>query len=246
MLEGKVAIITGCNRGIGASILELFSKNGAIIYAIARTPDSLDSKAAELSEKYNTKIYPVYFDITNTAEIKRLIMRISKEQKRLDCVVNNAGITQDALIGMISEQSITNTFEVNVFSVIQMIQYATKLMKRQKSGSIINLSSVVARKGNIGQLVYSASKGAVISLTKTAAKELAEKNIRVNAIAPGMIDTDMLNVLGEDVVTERIEAIPMKRLGTPLDVAKLALFLASDLSEYITGEVIGVDGAVVI
>jgi 3-oxoacyl-[acyl-carrier protein] reductase len=153
---------------------------------------------------------------------------------------------EDALIGMATEAIIQKTFSVNVFAPINMIQYATKIMKKLGRGSIVNISSIVGTNGNAGQIVYSASKGAVISLTKTAAKELAPNNIRVNAIAPGMIDTAMFRSIGEPRISERISKIGMGRLGTAEEVADAALFLASDLSVYITGQIIGVDGAAII
>lgn len=246
LLKNKVALITGCNRGIGKSLLEKFASNGAIVYAAARQEGILEEEARHLSEKYFTTIIPVYFDVTDINALKQVFVKINKEQKKLDCLVNNAGIMQDALIGMATESIMQKTFAVNVFSVINLIQYATKLMKKQNSGSIINISSIVGSNGNSGQIVYSASKGAVISLTKTAAKELASFNIRVNAIAPGMIDTDMFRSIGEPRITERIGKIGMGRLGTTEEIADVAVFLASGLSTYVTGQIIGVDGIAVI
>jgi len=246
LLQNKVVLITGCNRGIGKALLEKFAMNGAIVFASAREIGILDKEALLLSEKYQTTIVPVYFDVTDLKGIQQVFMRINKEYKRLDCVVNNAGVMEDALIGMATEAIIQKTFSVNVFAPINMIQYATKIMKKQGGGSIVNISSIVGTNGNAGQIVYSASKGAVISLTKTAAKELAPNNIRVNAIAPGMIDTAMFRSIGEPRISERISKIGMGRLGTPEEVADAALFLASDLSVYITGQIIGVDGAAII
>jgi len=246
LLKGKVILVTGCNRGIGAAILEKLAQNGAIIYAAARQNGSMEQKAEELSKKYATSITPVYFDVTDKSGIKQVFMKINKEHRRLDCLVNNAGVMEDALIGMATESNMRNTFEVNVFAVINLMQYSIKLMKKQGSGSIINISSIVGVHGNSGQIVYSASKGAVIALTKTAAKELSSSNIRVNAIAPGMIDTDMFRSIGEIRMAERISKIGMGRLGTPDEVASLALFLASDMSTYVTGQIIGVDGAAVV
>jgi 3-oxoacyl-[acyl-carrier protein] reductase len=246
LLEDKVVLITGCNRGIGHAIMEKFASNGAIIYASARQEGILDEELIELAKKNNTTIIPVYFDVTNVNAIKETFIKINKEYKRLDCVVNNAGVMEDALIGMATDVVMQKTFAVNVFAPINIIQYATKLMKRQNAGSIINISSIVGVNGNSGQIVYSASKGAVISLTKTASKELASSNIRVNAIAPGMIDTAMFRSIGEARISERISKIGMGRLGTPEEVADTALFLASDLSKYVTGQIIGVDGAAII
>lgn len=246
MLKKKVALITGCNRGIGLSIIREFAKNNAIIYAASRTEGSLDDIISELQEKYQANIIPVYFDLTDSDGIKKTFLKINKEHKKLDVLVNNAGVMKDALIGMVTEENMLHTFQVNVFSVINTIQFAAKLMKRNKSGSIINLASIVGSNGNPGQIVYSASKGAIISLTKTAAKELAVDNIRVNAIAPGMIDTDMLRSIGDSRVDNMISKIGFNRLGEPREVADTAVFLASDASKYISGQVIGVDGCAVI
>jgi 3-oxoacyl-[acyl-carrier protein] reductase len=245
-LEKKVALITGCNRGIGKALLEKFAAGGAIIYATARQEGILDEYAKELSIKYTTTITPVYLDVTDLSAIKQTFIEINKEHKKIDCLVNNAGIMEDALIGMATGAMIQKTFSVNVFAVINLIQYATKLMKKNNNGSIINISSIVGTNGNSGQIVYSASKGAVISLTKTAAKELAPFNIRVNAIAPGMIDTAMFRSIGEQRITERLSKIGMGRLGDPQEVADVASFLASDLSRYVTGQIIGVDGSAII
>ena len=246
LLKNKVAFLTGCNRGIGSALLESFARQGAVIYAASRRPNVLDDKAIDLIEKYQCKIIPVYFDLKDTSALKEVFIRISKEQRRLDCIVNNAGVMEDALIGMINEQNIRETFEVNVYSIINAIQFAVRLMRRNNSGSIINISSIIGVNGNPGQLVYSASKGAVISITKTAAKELAGNNIRVNAIAPGMIDTDMFRSIGEQRVKEMKTKIGMNRLGTPEEVANAAVFLASDMSEYITGQIFGVDGGTIL
>lgn len=240
LLDGKVVIISGCNRGIGRAMLELFLEHGAIVYGVVRREGSLSDF------KDNPNCIPVYADVTCTEQIKELFMRVKKEQNRLDVLVNNAGVMKDALIGMISKEQIENTYAVNVFAVINMIQYASKLFKRQSSGSIINMASIMGTNGNVGQLLYSSTKGAVVTLTKSAAKELAPLNVRVNAIAPGAIDTDMLRSIGEDNVQKLKEKIYMNRLGTAQDVAKTALFLASDLSEYVTGQIIGVDGEMVV
>ncbi len=243
LLKGKVTLVTGCNRGIGKAILERFAQEGAIVYASAREEGCLDECAKEFSNNYNTLVIPVYFDVTDGNGFKKAFAKIKTEQNRLDVLVNNAGIMQDSLIGMVSEKLMTDVFAVNVFSVINMIQYASKFMVKQKSGSIINVSSIIGTNGHSGQIVYSASKGAVISLTKSAAKELAKNNIRVNAIAPGIIKTDILNGLSPEVLAERVSKIGLGRIGTPRDVADVVVFLASDLSAYITGQTIGVDGA---
>ncbi len=246
LLEGKVALITGTNRGIGRTLAETFARHGAIVYAGARTEGCLDAAAAELGRRCETEVCPVYFDVTDGAGMRAAFMRIKKEQQRLDVLVNNAGIMRDAVIGMVTNDMMQETFAVNVFAVAQAIQYAAKLMVPQKSGSIINISSIVGVLGNPGQMAYSASKGAVIALTKTTAKELAPSRVRVNAIAPGMIDTDMFRSVGSKRIQAYLAKIGMDRLGRPEDVANAAVFLASDLAEYVTGQILGVDGAVAI
>lgn len=235
LLEGKIALVTGCNRGIGKQIVKLFVANGAIVYAVARKPLSLEDMVSE-------RIIPCYMDVTDAEAVKDLFMRIKKEHNRLDVLVNNAGIMRDALLGMITEEQFKATFDTNVFANINMMKYATKFMMRQKSGSIINLSSIMGVSGNTGQIVYASSKGAVIAMTKSAAKELAGSQIRVNAIAPGIIGTDMLYSVPEEKLSKLREKVGMGYIGEPIEVAKTALYLASDLSTYVSGQIIGVDG----
>lgn len=235
LLEGKIALVTGCNRGIGKQIVKLFAANGAIVYAVARKPLSLKDMVSE-------RIIPCYMDVTDAEAVKDLFMRIKKEHNRLDVLVNNAGIMRDALLGMITEEQFKATFDTNVFANINMMKYATKFMMRQKSGSIINLSSIMGVSGNTGQIVYASSKGAVIAMTKSAAKELAGSQIRVNAIAPGIIGTDMLYSVPEEKLSKLREKVGMGYIGEPIEVAKTALYLASDLSTYVSGQIIGVDG----
>ena len=246
LLDGKVCLVTGASRGIGAATVKRFAREGAVVYANARTPKNLDDLCIELSEKYNTTVKALYFDVRDEAAAKKAVLQIRKETGRLDILVNNAGVMKDALIGMISKDLMQEIYDTNVFGVMNMIQLASKVMMFQKSGSIINLSSIVGLKGNPGQLVYSATKGAVTAMTKTAAKELASQGIRVNAVAPGMIDTDMFRSIGNEKMQEHIANIRMGRLGTPEEVADAILFLASDLSGYITGEILGVNGSAMV
>ena len=242
ILKDKICFITGCSKGIGNETARRFAEEGAIVYINDLIPGSLDEFAKEWSKKYHTKVVPIYFNVTDEQSAKEAFVRIKKEEGRLDVLVNNAGVMKDALIGMINKELMSFVFSVNVFAVMNMIQLANKLMSRQKSGSIINLCSIVGVEGNPGQLVYSASKGAVAAMTKTAAKELAPNNIRVNAIAPGMIYTDLFKRVGEEKMEHHLNNIRMGRLGTPNDVANAIVFLASDLSTYVTGEILGVDG----
>ena len=246
LLDGKVCLVTGASRGIGAATVKRFAREGAVVYANARTPKNLDDLCIELSEEYNTRVKALYFDVRDEAAAKKAVLQIRKETGRLDVLVNNAGVMKDALIGMISKDLMQEIYDTNVFGVMNMIQLASKVMMFQKSGSIINLSSIVGLKGNPGQLVYSATKGAVTAMTKTAAKELASQGIRVNAVAPGMIDTDMFRSIGNEKMQEHIANIRMGRLGTPEEVADAILFLASDLSGYITGEILGANGSAMV
>ena len=245
LLEGKTALVTGSNRGIGRSIAEQFVAHGATVYANARKVGSLDALIEHCENEYGGTIHPLYFDVTNASDAKKAFIEIRKTAGHLDVLVNNAGIMKDALIGMISHDAMQEVFDVNVFAAMEMLQLAVKLMKRQNTGSIINVSSIVGVQGNPGQLVYSASKGAVISMTKTAAKELAPFNIRVNAVAPGIIDTDMFRSISIKHQQERIDKISMGRIGTTQDIANTCLYLASDLSTYVTGQIIGIDGAAI-
>jgi len=239
LLEGKVSLVTGANRGIGRATAELFANSGATVYANSRKDGSLD-------DIRSNRLVPLYFDVTDAQATMAAIMQIKKEQGQLDCLVNNAGIMHGSQIGMIDANVTRSIFNTNVFAVIDLLQLAARIMKKQKGGSIINFTSIAGTSGSAGLLAYSASKGAVVSITKTAAKELAPFNIRVNAVAPGMVDTDLLHSVGEMRVATLITQIGMHRLGTPDEVAQTCLFLASDLSSYITGQILGVDGSAII
>ena len=241
MLSKKIAIITGATKGIGKAITQLFADSNAIIYGIGRDECELNAL-----EQYSPNIHSVKADVCHTDEFKNIFQAIYKQHGHIDILVNNAGVMNDALIGMISEEMILDMFQTNVFSVIQLTQLAARFMKKQKFGNIINIASIIGLQGNSGQSVYSATKGAIISFTKSAAKELAPSNIRVNAIAPGIIKTNLFSTVPENKLLERISTIKLGRIGQPADVAKTALFLASDYSEYITGQIISVDGLTIL
>jgi 3-oxoacyl-[acyl-carrier protein] reductase len=246
MLKGKVALITGATRGIGRAISETYAKNGATLILNARDREQAEIFVNYLEERYQIRAEIVIFDVSNYEEVKRGFKELFKITKRLDIVVNNAGILDDALIGMVTNTQIEKTFAINTFGLLYVSQYGARLMNRNKFGSIINISSIIGTNGNEGQAVYAGSKSAVIGITKSLAKELAPNNIRVNAIAPGFIDTDMTKTLPKDKYQERLDSIKMGRVGKPEDIANTALFLASDLSSYVTGQVIGVDGGMLI
>ncbi|MDF0479338.1 SDR family oxidoreductase [Vagococcus sp. PNs007] len=239
-LDGKVCLVTGASKGIGRAITELFAEQGAIVYAVARNIDDLNKWV--VNKAFQSKVIPISFDLKNISQIKQIFLRMRKEQGKIDVVVNNAGIEYNERIGMISQKNLQDMFELNVFSTIEIIQLASRIMAPKKCGSIINISSVVGIKGNSGQLSYSATKGAINSVTLSAAKELASNNIRVNAVAPGLTETTMLDDAKSEELEKRINNIKLGRLAKVDDIANAVLFLASDASEYISGQILSVDG----
>ena len=241
MLENKVCLITGASKGIGKAVLEVFADNKAIIYANARKEGDLDD-ILKVFENAQVEIIPVYFDVTDFDAIKSCILQIKKRHKRLDVLVNNAGMVTYEILGMINFDKFREMLEVNLVAPIFLMQMATKLMLRQSSGSIINITSKVGVDGVKGQLSYSATKGGLNSATLSAAKELSSKNVRVNAVAPGIIGSERLKNVMESKFKEKLNDIGFGRLGTPEEVAKACLFLASDHSSYMTGQIIEVDG----
>jgi len=244
MLKGKNAIITGCARGIGKQMLEIFAANGANIWACIRKPnEQFTVLIKELENEHRVSITPVYFDLSNTEEMKSAVMEIKKSKQSIDILVNNAGITYNALFQMTTVEQLKEVFEINFFSQFLFTQYIVKIMTRQKSGNIINISSSAALDANAGRSAYGASKAAVICMTRAMAEELAEYNIRANVIAPGITETDMVSEsMTQEVIRATILRTKLKRIGHPSEIATAALFLASDLSSYITGQVLRVDG----
>jgi 3-oxoacyl-[acyl-carrier protein] reductase len=245
-LENKICVVTGASRGIGYAISGSFARAGATVVMAVRNPAQMDADLATRSNQGDGGFFPLQCDVTDPASVAGFFREVYKRFGRLDVLVANAGILEDALIGMVTPEQVNRVFAVNTFGVIYCSQYAARLMTRNKSGSIINIASIIGTNGNAGQAVYGGSKAAVIGITKSLAKELAASNIRVNAIAPGFIDTDMARSIPFEKFRERMESIAMKRIGTPEEVANVALFLASDLSSYVTGQTLGVDGGMLI
>lgn len=245
-MQNKICLVTGAGRGIGQAIARRLAEEGAIVYANERKNGAIAAWSAGLPAGVQARILPICFDLTDRAALKAAVMRIKAEQGHLDVLVNNAGIAYNERIGMIAFDHVLEMFNVNVFAALELIQLASRIMVRQGGGSIINIASMVGVLGDQGQAAYAASKGALIALTKSAAKELAAAQVRVNAIAPGLTDTDLYHQTDEKYLAERLARIGMKRLAVPDDIAKACVFLASDQSTYITGQVLGVDGSAII
>ncbi len=245
LLSGKICLVTGAGRGIGRVIANQLASDGAVVYVADLAMGDMEAWAAEKSAEYATKIAPMVMDVTDTAAVKSGLMSIHKTEGRIDVVVNNAAIIQNQKLGMVTKPLLEKMFAVNVFAVIDMMQIASRLMARTGGGSIVNIASVTGVVGSPGQVAYSSTKGAVISATKSAAKELSPMQIRVNAVAPGIIRTERFEELYEatgDKIDQRISRIALGRLGTPQDVANAVAFLASDRASYISGHILGVDG----
>ena len=243
LLEGKVAIVTGAARGIGKAIAIEFAKAGAdVAFTDLAIDDNAKATEAEIAA-FGVKCKGYASNAANFEDTHNVVAEIHKDFGRIDVLVNNAGITRDGLMMRMSEQQWDEVMNVNLKSAFNHIRACVPIMARQKSGSIINLSSVVGVCGNAGQCNYSASKAGLIGLAKSIAKEMGPRGIRANCIAPGFILTDMTRSLSEQMREEWVKTIPLRRNGTPEDVANVALFLASDLSSYVSGQVINCCGA---
>lgn len=242
LLLNKTIIITGASSGIGKATALLFAKYGAKLILIGRNSTNLNNVKIEADEIGAEKAIIKSLDINNHEKVKDFFNELNKEKIYADCLVNNAGIMESSMFQMFTIEKTRNIYETNVFSTINFTHHAFKAMIKLRKGSIINISSIMGTKGYLGQTVYGSSKSAIIGFTKSLSKELAPLNIRVNCIAPGYIETDMTMSTNKDISEKFLKAIDMRRFGSPMDVAGTILFFASDLSNYITGQVIGVDG----
>ena len=246
LLNNKIIVVTGAGRGIGQAMATVFAQNGAIVYANDVRQGTVEEWNELVNKTASGEVRPLYFDICCEQESKAAMMRVKKSCGRIDGLVNNAGVEFNELIGMISRRNMERMFSVNVYGAINMLQIISRIMSRQQGGgSIVNIASMTALRGNRGQLVYSATKGAIVSMTKSAAKELAEKGIRVNAIAPGLTNTEMMRQTQAEKLQKRIENICMGRLAEPVDIAKACMFMLSDLADYVSGQVLAVDGCTI-
>ena len=247
LLEGKNIIVTGTARGMGRQMITTFAENGANVFAHARIETEEHERYCEdLAGKNSVRVIPVYFDLSDEEQIKDGIKRIRSEKLPVDGLVNNAGVSYGAFLQMTSTEEMRKLFEVNFFAPYLLCQYISKMMVRSKSGSIVNIASSSALDGNPGLSAYGASKAALVCMTKSLAAELGDSNIRVNAICPGVTETDMISNMSESIYQIQKDASFLKKVAVPEDVANTALMLLSDLSAYITGQVISVDGGIAI
>ena len=242
ILEGKNVIITGASRGIGKGIADKFAQQGANIAITCRKTNAETSKLVKTLSDYGVNVKAYSSDASNFNSSIRLVDQVMEDFGRIDILVNNAGVTKDNLLMRMSEEDFNDVMKINMNSVFNLTKAVLKPMLKQRNGSIINMSSIVGIKGNAGQTNYAASKAAIIGFTKSTALELGSRNIRCNAIAPGFIETEMTQALNSDQVVEWAKSIPLKRTGNVEDIANTTLFLASDMSSYITGQVINVCG----
>lgn len=244
LLEGKTAVITGTNRGIGKAILEHYARQGCHVIACARKYDeAFESELRRLSEENQVDIIPVYFDLSQSEQIKEGVKQIKATGKTIDILVNNAGILSDyQRFNMIAMAKVKEVFDVDYFAQIELTQYISRFMMKNRNGSIIFISSIAATEAFFSSFDYVASKAAIEATMRQLSRELGQSNIRVNALAPGLIMTDMIKDNNQERLNEIVPAINLGRFGTASEVADVAVFLGSDMSSYMTGQVIKVDG----
>lgn len=246
LLKGKTALITGATRGIGEATAALFAAEGAGLILLARNGDQLEQQKRKLEETYPVPVAVFTADVSDAEQVKAVFAAIAGAKMDIDIVVNNAGQMIDASLLTLKPEIMRQNVEVNLYGTFHVTQAAVKSLIRRRGGSIINLSSIVGTNGSAGQSAYAAAKSGVVGFTRSLSKELAPLNIRVNAIAPGYIETALVAGLPEQAREKTLANIGMKRPGKPEDVARVALFLASELSGYVTGQVIGVDGGMML
>lgn len=242
LLTGKKAVVTGSSRGIGKEIAKKFILEGACVWGICTKPSAAKDELEALAKENGVTFVELYANAADSDQWTSTIKKALEEAGSFDVLVNNAGITKDGLSFRMKKEDFTNVIDINLTSAFLASQIVSSDMIRQRKGSIINMTSIVGIHGQGGQVNYSASKAGLIGLTKSLAKETGSRGVRVNAIAPGYIKTDMTEVLSEDLKKAMVESVPLKRAGEPEDIANTAVFLASDMSSYISGQIIGVDG----
>ncbi|MCZ0755344.1 3-oxoacyl-[acyl-carrier-protein] reductase [Anoxybacillus sp. J5B_2022] len=245
MLQGKVALVTGASRGIGRAIALELARQGAKVAVNYAGSEAKAKEVVEEIEKMGGEAFAVQADVANGEAVEQMVKEVVERFGRIDILVNNAGITRDNLLMRMKEEEWDDVINTNLKGVFHCTKAVTRPMMKQRYGRIVNIASIVGVSGNPGQANYVAAKAGVIGFTKTAARELASRNITVNAIAPGFITTDMTDRLSEDVRTEMLKQIPLARFGEPDDIAKVVSFLVSDAANYITGQTIHVDGGMV-
>lgn len=242
VLENKKALVTGSSRGIGKAIVEKFLSEGAEVWGLCSKPSAAKEEIEKFAAEHNSVFHEIYADVGNAEQVSLVVKDALSQSGGFDILVNNAGITRDTLSFRMKKEQWDDVLRINLTSVFLICQIISNDMIKKRSGSIINMASIVGIHGGAGQVNYAASKGGLIAYSKSLAKEVGSRGVRVNAIAPGFIETDMTNAVNEELRKAWVENIPLKRAGKPEDVANAALFLASDLSTYVTAQVLGVDG----
>jgi 3-oxoacyl-[acyl-carrier protein] reductase len=243
LLQGKHALITGCARGIGRAMLTEFARHGASVWAHARqlTPE-FEAQCASVAAEFGVTVTPLCFDLTNKDEMKNAVKAVMKSEHKINVLVNNAGITYNALHQLTSEAHLREQLEVNFIAPFLLTQHIVKLMLRNGHGSVINVASSAALDGNSGRAAYGASKAALLCATRALSREVGTQGVRANVIAPGITETDMIGSMTDAVIAQTVATTDLRRMGLPADIAGVAVYLASDLSNYVTGQVLRVDG----